>query len=227
MRKGKMSFDHIAKIIELVFTALGLLFVIGGWIIPYKQNQETMKRQRQAEYKSMKRQRRAEYIFRQRQWEKEHIDKQISEFYGPISSLLQEQEIIFNRILYMFGRSCVFSKDQTKLSDLPENEQKIWMHYVDTYKIPLSNRIIDIIQNKKHLIYKSEIPTCFKVYLDYTLGWELLDNQKRNGVPNFYEYFYSYNYPVEFTRYINDTLKLLLKRQAELIGDVNSESTAY
>ena len=210
-----MSFDYIAKIIELVFTALGLIFVVCGWIIPYKQNQESMKRQRQAEY-----------IFRQRQWEKEHIDKQISEFYGPISTLLQEQNIIFDKILYMFGRPYVFSKDQTQLSDLPENEQKIWMHFVDTYKIPLSNKIVEIIQNKKHLIYKSEIPTCFNVFLDNTQGWELLDNQKRNGVPNYYEYSYSYNFPVEFTSYINRTLKLLLKRQAELIGNDEFESTA-
>lgn len=211
-----MNFDQVVKVIELLLSFVGLLFVVFGWIIPYRQNiriEDSRKKN--------------EIVFRQKQWEKEQIDKQIAEFYGPISALLQEQNILFERILYTFGRRHVFSKDQTSLSDLPEDEQKIWAHYVDTYKIPLNNRIIEIIQSKKHLIYKSEIPTCFDVYLDYALGWELLDNQKRHGVPNYYEYYYCYNFPKEFSVYINNTLRVLLKRQAELIGETTTEHTAF
>ncbi len=211
-----MNFDQVVKVIELLLSFVGLIFVVFGWIIPYRQNiriEDSRKKN--------------EIVFRQKQWEKEQIDKQIAEFYGPISALLQEQNILFERILYTFGRRHVFSKDQTSLSDLPEDEQKIWAHYVDTYKIPLNNRIIEIIQSKKHLIYKSEIPTCFDVYLDYALGWELLDNQKRHGVPNYYEYYYCYNFPKEFSVYINNTLRVLLKRQAELIGETTTEHTAF
>ena len=211
-----MNFDQVVKVIELLLSFVGLIFVVFGWIIPYRQNiriEDSRKKN--------------EIVFRHKQWEKEQIDKQIAEFYGPISALLQEQNILFERILYTFGRRHVFSKDQTSLSDLPEDEQKIWAHYVDTYKIPLNNRIIEIIQSKKHLIYKSEIPTCFDVYLDYALGWELLDNQKRHGVPNYYEYYYCYNFPKEFSVYINNTLRVLLKRQAELIGETTTEHTAF
>lgn len=211
-----MNFDQVVKVIELLLSFVGLLFVVFGWIIPYRQNiriEDSRKKN--------------EIVFRQKQWEKEQIDKQIAEFYGPISALLQEQNILFERILYTFGRRHIFSKDQTSLSDLPEDEQKIWAHYVDTYKIPLNNRIIEIIQSKKHLIYRSEIPTCFDVYLDYALGWELLDNQKRHGVPNYYEYYYCYNFPKEFSVYINNTLRVLLKRQAELIGETTTEHTAF
>lgn len=211
-----MNFDQVVKVIELLLTFVGLLFVVFGWIIPYRQNiriEDSRKKN--------------EIVFRQKQWEKEQIDKQIAEFYGPISALLQEQNILFERILYTFGRRHVFSKDQTSLGDLPEDEQKIWAHYVDTYKIPLNNKIIEIIQSKKHLIYKSEIPTCFDVYLDYSLGWELLDNQKRHGVPNYYEYYYCYNFPKEFSVYINNTLRVLLKRQAELIGETTTEHTVF
>lgn len=211
-----MTFDQVIDLVGLAFTAIGLLFVIFGWIIPYRQN-----------IKIEEGRKKAEIAFRQKQWEKEQIDRQISEFYGPISALLQEQDIVFERILYMIGRRYIFGKNQTSLSDLPENEQKIWTHYVDTYKIPLNNKIVEIIRCKKHLVFKSEIPTCFKAYLDYTLGWELLDNQKRNAVPNYYEYYYSFNYPVEFTHYINETLKALLKKQSDLIGETQKDSTAY
>lgn len=211
-----MNFEQFVNMIELFLTALGLVFVIFGWIIPYRQNLRIEAKRKNADME-----------LRQKQWEKEQIDKQIADFYGPISALLQEQQVIFERVLYMLGRRYVFSKDQFQLNDLPEREQKIWVHFVDTYHIPINNKIVEIIRNKKHLIYRSEIPTCFKTYLDYALGWEFLDNQKRSNVPNNYEYFYSFNFPSEFINYINNTLNVLLERQAELIGDSGLEATAF
>lgn len=56
----------------------------------------------------------------------------------------------------------------------------------------------------------------FDQFFDYAIGWELLDNQKKNGVPNFYEYHYTYNYPKEFDWYISSTLKQLHKKATEL-----------
>ena len=211
-----MSFDEKVKIIELVLTATGLLFVIFGWIIPY----------RQAVKEEGKRKKFEENLLR-RQWERDLIDKQISEFYGPISALLNDSDVRFSLILYQLGRPHVFEIGKDKLSDLPERDRLIWKHYVDTYKIPLQNKILEILKNNQHLVYKSEIPTCFKSYLQYAIGWELLDNQKRNNVPNYYEYYYSYNFPVEFTNYINETLSILLKKQQELSVVDKYPSTAY
>ena len=210
-----MTFDHMIDLIGLAFTAIGLLFVVFGWLIPYRQNIRIEEERKNTEN-----------AIRQKQWEKEQADRQISEFYGPVSALLQEQDIRYKRILYMFGRDQVFKKDQT-LSDLPENEQRTWMHFVDTYIIPSNNKIVEIIRNKKHLVYNSEIPACFMTYLDYTLGWELLDNQKRNGVPNYYEYSYAFDFPVGFTHYINETLKVLLKKQSELMGETQKNSATF
>lgn len=211
-----MTFEQIISIVEVCLTVIGLVLVVFGWIVPHNQN-----------IKLENRRKKEDLVFRKIQWEKDHIDAQIAEFYGPISDLLQEQDIIFERILYMLGRRHIFSKSQTSIKDLPENEQKIWIHFVDTYKIPINHKIIEIIRNKKHLIYKSEIPECFYKYLDYTLGWELLDNQKRNNVPNYYEYYYCFNFPQEFRNYINNTLDLLLRRKQELLGATEMDSTAY
>ena len=77
--------------------------------------------------------------------------------------------------------------------------------------------MVEIMINNLHLIYNSELPTCYKEFLDYSLGWELLDNQKRQGVPNYYEYHYVFNYPTEFNHYIRTTLEHLLNEQAKLI----------
>ena len=199
-----MCFDQIAKIIELIIAAVGVILVVFGWIVPYQQSKKLEQTRSNMDA-----------AFRQRQWEKELVDTQIAEFYGPISALLQEQDILYKHVLEMLGRKHVFSSNQTKITDLSEKDQKIWIHFVDEYKIPLNNRIIGIIRDKKHLIYKSEIPNCFQLYLDYSVGWEFLDNQKRHDVPNYYEYYYSSR---EFNTYINQTLKTLLAKQAELIG---------
>ena len=200
-----MSQYEIAEVvlgsISLVLTFAGLILIVFGWIIPYKQKLE-IERNRQKSERNMQKMK----------WEKELVDKQISEFYGPISALLQEQNIIRSRVSYMFGRNFIFDKDHPDFNSLSENEQKIWVHFIDTYKIPINNKIIEIIRNNIHLIYNSNIPYSFKLYLDYTLGWELLDNQKRNKVPNFYEYNYLYNFPVDFEKYINEKRPPIIKK---------------
>ncbi len=201
-----LTFDEITKIIELSFAIIGLLLVVFGWIIPHKQSIKSANQQQEFEKKLLC-----------AQWEKELLDNQISKFYGPIAELLREQDLRTSLIAYQLGRKVIFQNEQGKISDLPENEQKIWRHFIDTYSIPIQARILEIIQNNQHLIYKSEIPECFKPYMEYVLGWELLDNQKRNGVPNHYEYYYSYNYPLNFNHYIERTLTILLKRQEEIM----------
>lgn len=193
------------KIIELVFSFMGLVFVVFGWIIPYRQDLKEEKKRRKFEIELLK-----------CQWEKEFVDRQISNLYGPIAALLRQNEIIYSLIMYQLGRSYVFGRNQWKLSDLAEEDQKVWAHYVDNYLLPTMGKIVDIINENQHLIYNSRIPKCFEVFLDYALGWELLDNQKRSGVPNYYDYYYSFNFPILFNEYINITLKKLLNIQKEL-----------
>ena len=154
-----MSFENIISLIEVILTVIGLIMVAFGWLVPYYQNLKIDKKRKAEDLKLQK-----------MRWEKEFIEEQISKLYGPISVLLQEQSILFERILQMFGRREIFKHDQYSIKDLTEEEQKIWMHYVNTYKIPINNRILEIIRNNRHLVYKSEMPECFYRYLDYSLG---------------------------------------------------------
>ncbi len=195
------------QFIQIVLNIVGLLFVIIGWIIPYstslKTNEKNMEDER--EFETIK-------------WKKEQIDKQISKLYGPVYAILLENDIRFNRILHQMGRRTVFNENEG-IDSLSEDDQKIWIHYVEEYKVKGQMEIVKIIEANLHLIHNQEIPQCFAVFMDYAIGWDLLDNQKKNEVPNFYEYSYSFNYPREFTAYINDTLELLLNEQARLMGN--------
>ena len=147
---------------------------------------------------------------------KEAVDEQISKFYGPIHILLQEQNVLFENVTFMFGRKIIFKAHQG-IDDLTEDEQRIWIHFVDTYLLPHNNKIMDIIRKNYHLMYKFEIPNSFYKYFNYAVGWEQLDNQSRHGVPNYYQYYFQYNFPQDFTQYIDETLDLLEKRKEELI----------
>lgn len=74
--------------IELIFTGLGLILIVFGWIIPYKQK-ILMEKHRAEENQKLQK----------IAWEKDLIDQQISKLYGPISALLREQEILMARII--------------------------------------------------------------------------------------------------------------------------------
>lgn len=199
------SSEILFRIIEVSMTAIGVVLVIFGWIIPYRQSLKTEAMRKENEIE-------ADRI----RWRKDLIDHQISELYGPIYALIVEGDVLFSRILYQLGRPHVIPKNKS-FYDLPENEQKIWIHYVDNYKIKNQMKMVEIMRNNLHLIYNSEMPTCYKNFLDYSLGWELLDRQKRYGVHNYYEYHYVFNYPAKFNRYIRLTLETLLNEQAALI----------
>jgi hypothetical protein len=201
------NFEMIATIIELSLILVGLLLVVIGWILPYRQSLESVKQQQEFEKKLLC-----------AKWEKELVDKQIAHFYAPIAELLREQDLRWRFIGEQIGRSIIFDDGKDGASDLPDDEQKIWIHFIDTYSIPINKKIIDIIQNHQHLIYKSEMPKeCFKSFMEYAVGMELLDNQKKNGVPNYYDYRNRSNFPRTFVQYIEQTLTTLSKRQVEIM----------
>lgn len=201
-----MTFENMTKVFELMISTVGLTFVIVGWILPFKQSLKLNKINQSAQLEQTKRELKIKML-----------DEQISKYYGPISAILTEQTIIRQRIGYQINRQVIFDKGKDKLSDLSPDEQLIWKHFIDEYKIPLQRKIVEIMQNNAHLAVRGEHDVYVTKFLDYVLGWELLDSQKRNNVPNFYEYYYSYNYPKEFNNYIYSTLNALIEEKSTLI----------
>lgn len=163
-----MCNEDIFRVLDLILSFVGLILAWFGFIVPYVQSKKAEEKRREDEIKAQ-----------QTQWEKEWIDMQISNLYGPLNELTKEQSVRWKLILWQLGRNSVFKKNQSKLSDLPQYEQKIWMHFVDNYILPTNKRIVEIIEGNQHLIYNSIIPPSFNTYLEYALGWEMLDNQKK------------------------------------------------
>jgi len=207
-----ITFDELIKIVELLVSVVGIVLVIIGLILPFKQSIELNKLNQKEQFEQNK-------IV----WRMNLIDEQISKYYGPISAILKEQSIIRQRIWYQIGRQVIFDGGKDKLSDLAPDEQLIWKHFVDNYKIPMQHQIVKIMRDNAHLAIRGEHNAYVDKFLDYVLGWEFLDGQKRNGVPNYYEYYYSYNYPVEFNNYIHNTLEKLYQEKEMLLGESKLE----
>lgn len=199
------SFDQIIKIAELIISVISIALVIVGLILPFKQAIKLNKINQNDKLTQEK-----------RVWRMQLLDEQISKYYGPISAILKEQTIIRQRIWYQIGRDTIFDGGKHKLSDLTQNEQLIWKHFVDNYKIPMQHQIVEIMRNHAHLAIHGKHDIYVNQFLEYALGWELLDSQKKNGVPNYYEYYYCYKYPIQFNNYINNTLSSLLKEKERL-----------
>lgn len=202
----RLTFEQIVAILEVVIAAVGLVFVIVGWIVPYRQS-----------IKLDRNNRNAELLQTQREMKIARIDEQLSKYYGPILAILKEQNIIWTRVHEQMGGGPVFEKWQHTLDDLDNEKRKLWVHYVDTYKIPLQREIVNIMRENAHLAVTDISQTAPYQFLSYVVGWELLDRQKRDGVPNYYEYHEAVNYPANFNVYIEDTfMKLKQERDALL-----------
>lgn len=201
-----LTFDEVMKILDLLISVIGLVLVIVGMILPFKQSVELNRINQRDQIEQAK-----------RAWRMQLLDEQICKYYGPISAILKEYSIIRERIWFQIGRRVIFDNGKDKLSDLEPNDQLIWKHFVDNYKIPMQNRIIEIMRDNAHLSIHGEHDIYVDKFLDYALGLELLDSQRRENVPNYYEYYYSFNYPIEFNNYIHNTLEQLIQEKKILI----------
>lgn len=204
-----LTFDKTVAIIEILISMVGLFFVVVGWIIPYKQSVKLDKNSRTAQLRQT-----------QREMKIQRIDEQLSKYYGPILAILREQDILWARVCEQMGGGPVFESWQDRLEDLEPDKRMIWVHFVDTYKIPLQREIVNIMKENAHLAEVDITQTAPYEFLSYVVGWELLDRQKRDGVPNFYEYHYSTNYPANFNEYIRGTFDKLKQERSALLNEI-------
>lgn len=203
------NFDHSIAIAEIIIAVVGLVFVIVGWIIPYRQS-----------IKLDRSNRNAELLQTQREMRLARIDEQLSKYYGPILAILQEQNILWTRVHEQMGGGPVFESWQDTLDDLDSEKRKLWVHYVDTYKIPLQREIVNIMRANAHLAETDITQTAPYQFLSYVVGWELLDRQKRDGVPNYYEYHEAVNYPSNINAYIKGTFEKLKRERDKLLEEM-------
>lgn len=204
-----LTFDEAISIFNILISVVGLLFVIVGWIVPYRQSIKLDKQNRKASLQQT-----------QREMKIQRIDEQLSKYYGPILAILKEQDIIWQGLCEEVGRTYIFKSIDAPLNSLEPDNQKRWVHFVDTYKIPMQRQIADIMKENAHLAEVDITQTAPYEFLSYVVGWEMLDRQKKDGVPNFYDYNYPRDYPANFNKYIKETFDKLLQERNRLLDEM-------
>lgn len=209
-----LDYDLILNIINTILTALSVIFIIFGWIIPYKQSQ-----------KQQKEQRKYDESISEKQYNKEKIDEQISKLYVPLYTISMENKIQINILLKKLNRNYVFAKGET-INNLTESDLVLWINFLKNHFVPNLNRMKEILNNNIHLIYEPNLPSSYQRFLKYTLKLTTDLNLYLND-PNIdhSNSFVDENYPNDFDIYINKTLDKLLQLQRNGLAQNDNRNT--
>lgn len=195
-------FNEYESLITCLFSFSSLIIVIIGWYVANKNatilSTKNFKNQLSLENKIQKTRLSQESL----EWEIKYINNQISQLYGPILFKLKELESIRLHIQEEMGTGDepIFPGSRT-LADLSLENQKIWIHFIDNYQIPILKEILKIMFENSHLLINEKEP-CIYEFKEYTIGHALLNKQFHDHIPNFYDYSYSINLPQNYNIYI-------------------------
>lgn len=172
----------------------GLLVIAIGWLISY----------RSARLRDQKIEEEKQKIL--------YLNEQLSKFYGPIYSLLLENDRIRLIIQKQMGRDVIFPVGHS----LTKDELKIWTHYLENFLIPNNRLILNTIENNVHLIQGVRFPEEYLDWIDHAIGYELLHKQYLD-IGKEYGFYSIINFPKEFRESIVNSISQLKKRQQELV----------
>lgn len=208
------DYDLILNIVNTIFSGISVLFIVFGWIIPYKQSQKQQKEQRKYD----------EFISK-KQYNKEKIDEQISKLYVPLYTLSMENKIQTNILLKKLNRKYVFAKGET-INNLTEGDLILWIDFLKNHFVPNLNHMKEILNDNIHLTYEPNLPSSYQRFLKYTLKLTTDLNLYLHD-PNIdhSNSFVDENYPSDFDIYINKTLDKLLQLQRNCLTHNNNQVT--
>jgi len=132
----------------------------------------------------------------------EYRERQISEFYGPLSSLVEQIHNVW------LVRRLILKAGQSQLSE--DNRRKIVHYFWATHFNPLHRAIRDLLRTKLYLLDEhGRMPASFVAYFQHSVQEEVqqtlwdqfsIDTSFIEGTP----------YPPEFPRHVRTTLTRLL-----------------
>lgn len=143
----------------------------------------------------------------------EFTQKQLEELYGPLAFLVLEGRRTFQELLLTLERDHVFYGD----NELPDDELKTWLFWVENDFFPRNQKIIDLISNKTYLIEGPKVPASWLEFLDHANSWKI--NQARwekDGIK--YPWKSRVNWPTQFEQDVISAFEHLKNRHSSLVG---------
>jgi hypothetical protein len=132
----------------------------------------------------------------------DYLEKQITEFYGPISAMLAVQkELLKTRW------------DPDTRTTTGQITDEMWHELRDEVMIPNAQAIADIVTRNFHLIEGEVLPGSYLAYLLHARLWALSEKHAFDKG----RYLENFSFPVEFADEINATAKRLKKQYYQLM----------
>ena len=144
-----------------------------------------------------------------------HVERQLEELYGPLTFLIHEGRRTYADLLENLERDHVFEGDEP----LPEDEQKMWLFWIENSLMPKNEKIRQLLMSKTHLIDGSRFPDSYVTFLDHHNSWTINHLRwKEEGIP--YRWRSKIDWPKPFDREVLDTFKKFKGIHARLLGEL-------
>lgn len=141
----------------------------------------------------------------------DHLERQLTEFYGPISALLSINLGIL-RITYD-------PKTQTYFKDVPDG---FLQELKESVMVPNNLAMVEIIKHNFHLIEGSALPTHVVDFVVHAITWPIY---RKHGFERT-QYLNRFRFPQEFDEYITATTHRLKAEYLALVAEHGSNTHA-
>jgi hypothetical protein len=146
------------------------------------------------------------------------VNKQLSEFYGPLYSIVDTGNRVWKTFRTRYRPEVVSYFGDT----LPptEEELKVWRLWMSTVFMPRNLQLYELIMSKSDLIIETDIPDCLKNLCAHVAAYQTILKKWQDN--DFSEHLSLIDYPRKpLTEYAIQSFKQLKSKQAKLIGEVS------
>lgn len=154
-------------------------------------------------------------LLTQRAEQLNRINRQLSELYGPLYSLVNagNQAWTAFRTKYRSDVSAFFTNNPP----LTDEDLKAWRLWTTTVFMPHTMQLRELIVSKADLILEPDMPECLSNLCAHAAAYQVVLKKWENG--DFSEHTSIINYPTKaLTEYSSRSFVPLKRQQAELLG---------
>jgi hypothetical protein len=153
-------------------------------------------------------------LLSQRSEQLNRVNRQLSEFYGPLYSLVDAGNQAWTAFRTKYRSGISYFEDNPPPT---EKDLEAWRLWVTTVFMPSNQQLYELIVSKADLIIETDMPDCLRYFCAHVAAYQVVLKKWEDG--DFSEHTSIINYPAKaLTEYSYRSFTNLKRKQAELLG---------
>lgn len=153
-------------------------------------------------------------LLAQRTEQLNRINRQLSEFYGPLYSLVDASDQAWNAFRTKYRHGIPYFANNPPPTD---EDLAAWRLWITTVFMPRNLQLYEMIVSKADLIIETDMPDCLRYFCAHVAAYQVV--LKKWESQDFSEHTSIINYPKKaLTEYGYQSFMNLKRKQAELLG---------